>query len=94
MMRVFLQVLVGHTDQVTCVAVAITNKSIVVSGSRDANVIVWDMETGEDLHLLQGHLGYVTCVKLAGDGSIAVSGYLFISVTTFFIYLRSEINEY
>ena len=70
----YLQVLVGHTDQVTCVAVAITNKSIVVSGSRDANVIVWDMETGDDLHLLQGHLGYVTCVRLAGDGSIAVSG--------------------
>lgn len=70
----FSQVLVGHTDQVTCVAVAITNKSIVVSGSRDANLIVWDMETGEDLHLLQGHLGYVTCVKIAGDGSIAVSG--------------------
>lgn len=64
----------GHTDQVTYVAVAITNKSIVVSGSRDANLIVWDMETGEDLHLLQGHLGYVTCVKVAGDGSIAVSG--------------------
>lgn len=66
--------LVGHTDQVTCVAVAITNKSLVVSGSRDANLIVWDMETGDDLHLLQGHLGFVTCVKLAGDGSIAVSG--------------------
>lgn len=46
----------------------------MVSGSRDANLIVWDMETGDDLHLLQGHLGFVTCVKLAGDGSIAVSG--------------------
>lgn len=69
-----LQVLVGHTDQVTCVAVAITNKSLVVSGSRDANLIVWDMDTGADVHLLSGHLGYVTCVKVAGDGSVAVSG--------------------
>ena len=66
--------LVGHTDQVTCVAVAITNKSLVVSGSRDANLIVWDMDTGADVHLLTGHLGYVTCINVAGDGSVAVSG--------------------
>lgn len=66
--------MVGHTDQVTCVAVAITNKSLVVSGSKDANLIVWDMDTGADLHVLTGHLSYVTCVKVAGDGTVAVSG--------------------
>lgn len=64
----------GHTDHVTCVAVAITNKTIVVSGSRDSNLIVWDINTGSDIHLLTGHLGCVTCVKVAGDGTIAVSG--------------------
>ncbi|XP_065201622.1 protein qui-1 isoform X2 [Planococcus citri] len=68
------QVLVGHTDQVTCVSVAVTKKSIVVSGSWDTNLIIWDIDTGSDLHLLSGHLGHVTCVKLAGDGSLAVSG--------------------
>ncbi|XP_063361352.1 protein qui-1 [Cydia amplana] len=67
------QVLVGHSDIVTCVAVAITNKTQVVSGSWDCNLIVWDMNTGSDLHLLSGHLGKVTCVKVTGDGSIAVS---------------------
>lgn len=72
------QVLVGHTDHVTCAAVAITNKSIVASGSRDSNVIIWDMETGSDEHTLQGHLGYVTNVKLTGDGTVAVSGILLI----------------
>lgn len=73
----FIQVLVGHSDTVTCVAVAITNKSLVVSGSRDNNLIVWDMDTGADLHLLLGHLGCITCVQVAGDGSIAVSGTYF-----------------
>lgn len=66
--------LVGHEDQVTCVAVAISDKSIVVSGSWDANLIIWDIHTGDDRHLLTGHLGHVTCVKLSGDGSVALSG--------------------
>ncbi|KAF4520031.1 hypothetical protein B566_EDAN007180 [Ephemera danica] len=65
------QVLVGHTDHVTCVA---ANKSLVVSGSRDANLIVWDILTGADLHTLTAHLGYVTCVQVSADGTLAVSG--------------------
>lgn len=61
----------GHTDHVTCVA---ANKSLVVSGSRDANLIVWDILTGADLHTLTAHLGYVTCVQVSADGTLAVSG--------------------
>lgn len=72
--QIAFQVLVGHIDHVSCVAVAVTNKSLVVSGSKDSNLIVWDMETGEEEHLLAGHLGCVTCVKLAGDGTVAMSG--------------------
>ena len=68
-----LQVLVGHSDIVTCVAVSITNKTQIVSGSWDCNLIVWDINTGSDLHLLSGHLGKVTCVKVTGDGTIGVS---------------------
>ncbi|CAK9825608.1 Protein qui-1 [Anthophora retusa] len=68
------QALVGHTDHVTCVAVSVLDKSIVVSGSRDANLIVWDINTGNDLHTLKGHLDCITCVKLSGDGTLAVSG--------------------
>ena len=67
------QVLVGHTDQVSCVSVSVTKKSLVASGSWDTNLIVWDMDTGADLHLFSGHLGHVTCVELSGDGSLVVS---------------------
>ncbi|XP_065332021.1 protein qui-1 [Cloeon dipterum] len=65
------QVLVGHTDHVTCIA---ANKDLVVSGSRDANLIVWDIKTGSDLHTLTSHLSYVTCVQISADGTLAVSG--------------------
>ncbi|XP_059616881.1 protein qui-1 isoform X2 [Phlebotomus argentipes] len=68
------QVLVGHTDAVTCVAVPVTNKNQVISGSKDSNLIVWDLHTGEELHTLAGHLAQVTCVKISADGTTAVSG--------------------
>ncbi|XP_063698417.1 protein qui-1 isoform X2 [Culicoides brevitarsis] len=68
------QVLVGHTDAVTCVAVSITQKSQVLSGSKDYNLILWDLHTGEEIHTLAGHLGPVSCVKVSADGTTAVSG--------------------
>lgn len=68
------QVLVGHSDAVTCVAVSVTHKSQVISGSKDCNLIIWDIHTGEELHTLAGHLAQVTCVKVSADGTTAVSG--------------------
>ncbi|XP_066247444.1 protein qui-1 [Euwallacea similis] len=68
------QVLIGHTDTVTCVAVAVSDKTHVVSGSCDNNLIVWDITTGADLHTLSAHLGFVSCCKMSGDGTIVVSG--------------------
>lgn len=44
----------------------------VVSGSRDATLRVWDIETGECLHILVGHLAAVRCVQY--DGRLVVSG--------------------
>ncbi|XP_055387023.1 protein qui-1 isoform X2 [Condylostylus longicornis] len=67
------QVLVGHSDAVTCVAVSVTNKNQVISGSKDYNLIVWDIHTGEEIHTLAGHLAQVTCVKVSADGTTAVS---------------------
>lgn len=68
------QVLVGHSDAVTCVAVSVTHKSQVISGSKDCNLIIWDIHTGEEIHTLAGHLAQVTCVKVSADGTTAVSG--------------------
>lgn len=62
------KVLVGHSDAVLTVAVSVNNKSQVISGSKDCNLIVWDISTGEEIHTLAGHLGPVTCVNLSADG--------------------------
>lgn len=58
----------GHSEAVTCVAVSVTNKTHVISGSKDCNLILWDLHTGEEVHTLAGHLGPVTCVRVSADG--------------------------
>lgn len=64
------QVLVGHSDAVLTVAVSVTNKSQVLSGSKDCNLILWDLHTGEEIHTLAGHLAPVMCVRVSADGKI------------------------
>ena len=44
----------------------------VVSGSRDATLRLWNVETGQCLHVLMGHMAAVRCVQY--DGKRVVSG--------------------
>src|SRR6218665_422363 len=44
----------------------------VVSGSRDATLRMWDIDTGHCLHVLIGHMAAVRCVQY--DGRRVVSG--------------------
>lgn len=44
----------------------------VVSGSRDATLRVWNVDTGLCLHVLMGHVAAVRCVQY--DGKRVVSG--------------------
>jgi len=44
----------------------------VVSGSRDATLRMWDVEIGECLHVLVGHMAAVRCVQY--NGHLVVSG--------------------
>jgi len=68
-----LQVLVGHDDIISCVAITDNNQS-VVSGSRDNGLLVWNLSTGTVEQELLGHSDQVTTVKVSKDGSIAISG--------------------
>lgn len=68
------KVLVGHEGPVTCAACAPLSPSMVVSGSGDCNLIVWDLTTGNDNFKLRGHTETINCVKLTLDGSLAISG--------------------
>ncbi|KAK3709598.1 hypothetical protein LTR37_010819 [Vermiconidia calcicola] len=50
------QRLSGHTDFVKClITTSLNGKSILVSGGADASIIVWDVQTGKQLHKLKGH---------------------------------------
>lgn len=48
------------------------SSSRVVSGSRDATLRVWDVDTGKCLHVLVGHVAAVRCVQY--NGKLVVSG--------------------
>ncbi|KAM0713659.1 hypothetical protein Q7P37_010621 [Cladosporium fusiforme] len=47
----------GHTDFVKCLlTTTLSGKPILLSGSADATIIVWDLSTGKALHKLKGHV--------------------------------------
>jgi WD40 repeat protein len=46
--------------------------NLLVSGSRDATLRVWDLDTGACRHTLRGHTDSVRCLELSGR--FAVSG--------------------
>ena len=68
-----LQVLLGHSGNVSSVAYSPDGKRIV-SGSWDKTVRVWDAQTGEALHTLEGHSTVVTSVAYSPDGKRIESG--------------------
>lgn len=46
----------GHTDFVKCLLVtSLSGKSILVSGGSDAAIIIWDVDSGKQIHKLKGH---------------------------------------
>ncbi|KAG1672374.1 hypothetical protein FOA52_010992 [Chlamydomonas sp. UWO 241] len=61
----------GHTDSVLCVAV---NARLIVSGSKDQTVRVWDASTYAPNNVMHGHNGEVCSVALHPGGRTAVSG--------------------
>ena len=47
----------GHGDFVKCLlTTTISGRPILLSGSADASIIVWDLNTGVQLHKLKGHV--------------------------------------
>jgi WD40 repeat protein len=51
------ETLSGHTDFIKCLlTTTISGKPILLSGSADATIIVWDLSTGKQLHKLKGHV--------------------------------------
>lgn len=68
-----VQTLVGHTGGVWSSQM---RDSIVISGSTDRTLKVWNADTGECVHTLYGHTSTVRCMHLHGNryGSEGVQG--------------------
>eukprot|EP01083_Nonionella_stella_P284342 967940_1 len=70
--------LIGHSDQITCIVTVPGNPDIVVSGSRDCSVIVWDINTNHAIpgtirSRLKGHMGWISDVDVSSDGEYIIS---------------------
>jgi WD40 repeat protein len=63
----------GHTDTISSIALSPDGR-MVVTGSYDRTVIVWQLSTGRILHLLGGHTGRVYGVDVSPDGKLVASG--------------------
>ncbi|MBN2684295.1 MAG: WD40 repeat domain-containing protein, partial [Pontiellaceae bacterium] len=68
-----LKILEGHGGSVTEVALSPDGRR-AISGSGDATLRVWDLESGQCLKILEGHGGWVGSVALSPDGRRALSG--------------------
>ncbi|KAI8621009.1 hypothetical protein BC830DRAFT_1224959 [Chytriomyces sp. MP71] len=69
----FVHTLTGHTNSVRAIA---GHGRVLVSGSYDATVRVWDLVSGECVHTLRGHREKVYSVGYSHELGRAVSGSL------------------
>lgn len=65
-------ILEGHTDIVTCLALS-PKEDIVVSGSKDHSLGIWNIEDGSCVSMLKGHRGPVTFVDISPNGRFVIS---------------------
>jgi len=76
-------ILKGHSNWVTCIATSTENPDMLLSGSRDKTIIIWNLtrQGGADLTAygaprksLTGHSHFVQDLVISSDGQFGLSG--------------------
>lgn len=65
--------LTKHTDEITCVAIS-SNEDILISGSKDNSLKVWNIESGSCLCTLKGHTAPVCAIDISPNNRYVISG--------------------
>ena len=68
-----IDTITGHSESINCVAFT-PNQQILVSGSEDNSIKLWDLATGECLATLEEHEAAVKSLAITPDGQLLVSG--------------------
>jgi len=73
-------ILKGHANWVTCLCTSPENPDMVLSGSRDRSIIIWQLTReseqsyGVPKKSLHGHSHFVSDLAISSDGQFALSG--------------------
>jgi guanine nucleotide-binding protein subunit beta-2-like 1 protein len=72
-------ILKGHNGWVTCIATSAENPDMILSGSRDKKVFLWNLTReegnyGQPRRSLSGHSHFVQDIVISSDGQFALSG--------------------
>ncbi|MDH6057427.1 WD40 repeat domain-containing protein [Umezakia ovalisporum] len=65
--------LTGHSGKVTSVAIS-SDSVVLVSGSVDKTINVWDLETGKQIRTLTGHEGEISSIAISPDSQLLAVG--------------------
>lgn len=71
--RIISQILQDHTKNVTALSISPDGKTLV-SGSKDANLILWDVPGGSQIWKMLGHSTEIRSVAISPDGNYIISG--------------------
>jgi len=69
----------GHGGWVSCIATSAENPDLLLSGSRDKSIIIWNITKGSEEYglarkRLTGHAHFVQDVVISSDGQFGLSG--------------------